>query len=250
MLKGLRFAKRGVQQHARAGSAMHAYTAVTQLSLSPPSAQGTSTVGVVPVPSASMMMMFSRRTFATAPHTRAKPSAPTPSSGGFFDATASEAFTNRWLMVIPAFASHLCLGAPFAWSLMADVATREIGLLAPAAADWTLMETAFPLSLVFVFHGLGATFFGKWQLQVGPRTALAAASVAFGGGLMVGAAGIHYHSLPLLYAGYGVMGGTGVGLGYTPPVQTLMQWFPDKVCASFLGHRLSVLISHVLAFLL
>jgi MFS family permease len=111
---------------------------------------------------------------------------------------------------------------------MADVCTREIGILAPAAADWTMMETAFPLSLVFVFQGLSATIFGKWQIKVGPRASMAAASVAFGGGLMLGAAGIHYHSLPLLYAGYGVMGGTGIGLGYTPPIQALMQWFPDK----------------------
>ena len=169
--------------------------------------------------------------FSTAPHTRSKPVEPTPvSSGGFLDSTASPAFTNRWLMVLPAFGTHLCLGAPYAWSLMADVCTREIGLVAPAAADWTLMETALPLSLVFVMHGVGATLFGKWQIKAGVRTALAASAVAFGGGLMLGAAGIHYHSLPLLYAGYGFMGGSGIGLGYTPPVQTLMQWFPDKVC--------------------
>jgi hypothetical protein len=51
---------------------------------------------------------------------------------------------------------------------------------------------------------------------------MAAASVCFGGGFMLGALGIHYHSLPLLYAGYGFLGGTGIGLAYTPPVQTLM----------------------------
>ena len=45
---------------------------------------------------------------------------------------------------------------------------------------------------------------------------------------MFAAVGIHYHLLPLLYLGYGVLGGAGVGLAYTPPVQTLMQWFPDK----------------------
>ncbi|CAN0536930.1 unnamed protein product, partial [Ectocarpus sp. 8 AP-2014] len=35
-------------------------------------------------------------------------------------------------------------------------------------------------------------------------------------------------SLPLLYGGYGVLAGTGLGLAYTPPIQTLMGWFPDK----------------------
>jgi len=60
-------------------------------------------------------------------------------------------------------------------------------------------------------------------MKVGPRQAMMAASIAFGGGLSLGAAGIYFHSLPLLYLGYGFLGGTGIGLAYTPPVQTLMQ---------------------------
>jgi len=141
---------------------------------------------------------------------------------------ASPTFTNRWLMVIPAFTTQMCLGAPYAWSLMADVCTREIGIVAPAAADWTLLETAFPLSLVFIMHGLSASLLGKWQAEVGPRAAMGAASVAFGGGIMLGALGIHLHSIPLLYGGYGILGGLGIGLAYTPPIQTLISWFPDK----------------------
>ena len=141
---------------------------------------------------------------------------------------ASPTFTNRWLMVIPAFTTQMCLGAPYAWSLMADVTTREIGIVAPAAADWSLMETAFPLSLVFIMHGLSASLLGKWQMKVGPRASMAAASVAFGGGIMIGAAGIYTHSIPLLYGGYGILGGLGIGLAYTPPIQTLISWFPDK----------------------
>jgi len=31
-----------------------------------------------------------------------------------------------------------------------------------------------------------------------------------------------------MYAGIGVLAGLGVGIGYTPPVQALMRWFPDK----------------------
>lgn len=32
----------------------------------------------------------------------------------------------------------------------------------------------------------------------------------------------------MLYAGYGMLSGVGVGLAYTPPVQALISWFPDK----------------------
>ena len=36
------------------------------------------------------------------------------------------------------------------------------------------------------------------------------------------------HSLALIYLGYGVIGGIGLGLGYISPVSTLIKWFPDR----------------------
>ena len=34
--------------------------------------------------------------------------------------------------------------------------------------------------------------------------------------------------IALLYLGYGVIGGIGLGLGYVSPVSTLIRWFPDR----------------------
>eukprot|EP01039_Chlorochromonas_danica_P002119 gene2119-2313_t len=141
---------------------------------------------------------------------------------------ASENFKSRWLMLLPAIACHLSIGSPYAWSVVADILTREVGFVLPAAADWSLMEAALPLSIVFVGQGVTGALFGNWQLKVGPRKAMTAAACAFGGGLLVGSLGVYLHSLPLLYTGYGALAGMGVGLAYTPPLQTLMQWFPDK----------------------
>jgi MFS family permease len=39
---------------------------------------------------------------------------------------------------------------------------------------------------------------------------------------------VHLHSLPLLYFGYGFVGGIGLGIGYISPVSTLIKWFPDR----------------------
>ena len=44
----------------------------------------------------------------------------------------------------------------------------------------------------------------------------------------MGGAGILTHQLGLLYLGYGVIGGTGLGLGYVSPIGTLLKWFPDR----------------------
>ena len=32
----------------------------------------------------------------------------------------------------------------------------------------------------------------------------------------------------LVYLGYGVIGGIGLGIGYISPVSTLIKWFPDR----------------------
>jgi len=54
------------------------------------------------------------------------------------------------------------------------------------------------------------------------------AALCFGGGFIVSAFGIHLHQLWLLYVGYGVLGGCGLGIGYISPVSTLIKWFPDR----------------------
>ena len=136
--------------------------------------------------------------------------------------------SSRWAMAVPAVATHLCLGSPWAWSLVGDACTRQLGFVAPAAGDWSLGECALPLSIIFLMQGIGAASFGGWQMKVGPRKAMAVSGLCFGGGIMLGALGIHMHSLPILYAGYGFLGGTGISLAYTPPIATLMEWFPDK----------------------
>jgi len=141
---------------------------------------------------------------------------------------ASPSFRNRWAMVAPAFLTHMCIGSPYAWSVMSGPCSRDLGFVASAADDWSFSEATMPMSIVFILQGLSAAMAGKWQTKVGSRTVLVTAAGCFGGGLMLGSVGIATHNLPLLYLGYGVMAGTGVGIGYTPPVQSLIQWFPDR----------------------
>jgi len=55
-----------------------------------------------------------------------------------------------------------------------------------------------------------------------------ASALCFGSGFIVSAVGIHFHQIWLLYLGYGVLGGCGLGIGYISPVSTLIKWFPDR----------------------
>ena len=54
------------------------------------------------------------------------------------------------------------------------------------------------------------------------------AALCFGGGFLISALGVYLHQLWIIYLGYGVIGGCGLGIGYISPVKTLITWFPDR----------------------
>ncbi|MDT8406780.1 MAG: OFA family MFS transporter [Methylococcales bacterium] len=149
---------------------------------------------------------------------------------GFFSKqriTASSDY-NRWKVPGAALAVHLCIGQVYAFSVFNEPLTRVIGIDHSTPEDWKLTELGWIFSLAIVFLGLSAAIGGKWLEQVGPRLTTTLAALCFGGGFWVAALGIDSHQIELLYLGYGVLGGMGLGLGYVSPVSTLIKWFPDR----------------------
>ncbi len=127
---------------------------------------------------------------------------------------------NRWLIPPAALATHLCIGQAYAFSVFNAPLNKALG--------WSIPDLGWIFSLAIVFLGLSAAFGGKWLERVGPRATMFTAALCFGGGLLISALGVHLHQLWLLYLGYGVVGGVGLGLGYVSPVSTLIKWFPDR----------------------
>ncbi|RJE82318.1 OFA family MFS transporter [Paracoccus onubensis] len=135
---------------------------------------------------------------------------------------------NRWLVPPASIAIHLCIGSVYAWSVFNPALSRELGVVSAAADDWSLSGIVWIFSVAIVFLGLSAAFAGKWLEEVGPRMVGVVAAFLWGGGFIIGSAGIALHQLWLIYLGYGVLGGCGLGLGYVSPVSTLLRWFPDR----------------------
>jgi MFS family permease len=137
---------------------------------------------------------------------------------------------NRWLVPPAALAVHLAIGQAYAFSVF----KKPLGALisgnpeAPAPADWTPGQLGVIFSIAIVLLGLSAAIFGKWLERVGPRKAMMASALCFGGGFFIAALGVHLHSIWLVYFGYGFVGGIGLGIGYISPVSTLIKWFPDR----------------------
>jgi MFS family permease len=135
---------------------------------------------------------------------------------------------NRFLVPPAALAVHLSIGQAYAFSTFNLPLTRVIGITHSTPADWNLKQIGWVFSIAIAILGLSAAAFGRWVERVGPRNSMFVAALCFGGGFIVSAFGIHLHQLWLLYLGYGVLGGCGLGIGYISPVSTLIKWFPDR----------------------
>ncbi|HZJ04002.1 MAG TPA: OFA family MFS transporter [Nocardioidaceae bacterium] len=127
---------------------------------------------------------------------------------------------NRWLVPPAALAIHLCIGQAYATSVY------KTSLVAHFDTSLTAIGIVFSLAIVML--GVSAAVFGTWVDTGGPRRAMVLAALCWSVGFLVGAAGIATGQLWLLYLGYGVIGGIGLGVGYISPVSTLIKWFPDR----------------------
>merc|ERR1719411_744732 len=64
-------------------------------------------------------------------------------------------------------------------------------------------------------------------MKVGTRASMVTGGTIFASAFALTGLGISMHSLPMIYAG-NVLVGIGYGCTYTPPIQALIEWFPDK----------------------
>ena len=127
---------------------------------------------------------------------------------------------NRWLIPPAALAVHLCIGQAYATSVY------KSALVAHFDASLTAIGIIFSIAIVML--GVSAALFGTWVDRNGPRAAMFTSAVFWVSGFLVGGLGIETGQLWLLYLGYGVLGGIGLGIGYISPVSTLIKWFPDR----------------------
>src|SRR5579883_695129 len=135
---------------------------------------------------------------------------------------------NRWLVPPAALSIHLAIGQAYAFSVFNLPMTKLFGVTQSTPEDWKLTQLGWIFTIAIVFLGLSAAAFGHWLEDAGPRKAMFAAACCFGGGFIISSFGVSIHNLWVIYLGYGVIGGIGLGLGYISPVSTLIKWFPDR----------------------
>ncbi|WP_199516918.1 OFA family MFS transporter [Nucisporomicrobium flavum] len=127
---------------------------------------------------------------------------------------------SRWLIPPAALSVHLCIGQVYATSVYKNSFVQHFD------AGQTAVGVIFSIAIVML--GLSAAVGGTWVEANGPRKAMFVSACFWTAGFLVAALGISTKQLWLVYLGYGVLGGIGLGIGYISPVSTLIKWFPDR----------------------
>jgi OFA family oxalate/formate antiporter-like MFS transporter len=127
---------------------------------------------------------------------------------------------SRWLIAGLGTLLQLCLGSVYAWSYFQKPLVEGYG--------WLNTQVAWTFSFAIGFLGLAAAVGGILLPKLGPRKLAVTGALLYGAGYLLAALALHLKLLALLWLGYGVIGGIGLGLGYVTPVATAAKWFPDK----------------------
>ena len=144
------------------------------------------------------------------------------------DRTIARVGFSRWMVPPAALCVHLCIGQANAFSVFNLPMTKLIGISQSVPNDWNIPELGWIFSIAIFVLGFSAAIFGRWVEEGGPRRAMFTAALCWAGGFIISAIGVYVHNLWVVYFGYGLVGGCGLGIGYISPVSTLIKWFPDR----------------------
>jgi len=122
--------------------------------------------------------------------------------------------------IVASIAIQLCLGIAYIWSVFQTGIANSIFNGDNAAASLTF-------SLLLATLTVGSVIGGKLAAKFSTRTIVIIGGVILSAGFFL--ASFATANVPwLLWVGYGVMGGTGMGFTYSTTIACAQKWFPEK----------------------
>lgn len=120
-----------------------------------------------------------------------------------------------WTVVVAALGINLILGVLYAWSVMGKALVLQW--------QWTAAQASLPFTISAASFSLMMVFAGRWQDKVGPRYVAMLGGILLGLGLITSC----FAATPgMMLVTFGLIGGIGIGLGYSATTPPSIKWFP------------------------
>jgi OFA family oxalate/formate antiporter-like MFS transporter len=127
----------------------------------------------------------------------------------------SPSLTRGWTVVAAAVGINLILGVLYAWSVMGKALVLQW--------HWTRTDAMWPFATSAAAFAVMMIFAGRAQDKIGPRKVAALGGIILGLGII---ACSFVHSPGMMLLTFGLVGGMGIGLGYSATTPPSIKWFP------------------------
>jgi MFS transporter, OFA family, oxalate/formate antiporter len=129
-----------------------------------------------------------------------------------------------WVVTLAGMGLNLALGILYAWSMFSKqlVETVERG-----GFGWTKTQATLPYTIAIACFAVMMIPAGRLQDKLGPRVVASVGGVLTGVGLIVASFASPTSIAPAIL-GFGVLAGTGFGLGYAAATPAAVKWFPPE----------------------
>ena len=120
-----------------------------------------------------------------------------------------------WVVTFAGLGINLVLGALYAWSVMGKALVVQW--------KWSKADAGLPFAVCTAAFAVMMIFAGRAQDKMGPRRVAQLGGLLWGAGL---AASAFAHTPLTMALTFGVLGGIGIGLGYSATTPAAIKWFP------------------------
>ncbi len=124
-----------------------------------------------------------------------------------------------WIVTFAGLGINLALGVLYSWSMIAKSLTSDWG--------WSSGEASLPYAMACGVFAISMVFAGRAQDRFGPRIVATVGGVLVGSGMLIASLASETRSLPVV-VGFGLLAGTGIGLGYAAATPAAIKWFPPS----------------------
>lgn len=137
-----------------------------------------------------------------------------------------------WIVTFAALSINLALGILYAWSVFKESITQSIKTGGQDSFAWDPASLNDPYAACILAFAFSMTFAGRIQDKKGPSFTAKIGGILVGIGFIVASLSTDYI---LWLVGFGLLGGTGIGFGYSSTTPAALKWFPASKTGLIVG---------------
>jgi len=131
--------------------------------------------------------------------------------------SSSQSAGKGWLVTLSGTGINLALGVLYAWSVIAKSLTNDWG--------WSATMASKPYAVACGVFAVMMVFAGRAQDKYGPKIVASLGGALTGIGMIISSFASQGDNT-LMIIGFGILAGTGIGLGYASATPPAVKWFP------------------------